>query len=75
MIKKYLKDPLTTIAINTTIFILGCVFFGIIVFTAIIIDVTTTENPIRTEHLKQHEDDNEKYDKIIELLEGIEKKN
>ena len=75
MIKKYLKDPLTTIAINTIIFILGCIFFGIIVFTAIMIDVTTIENPIRTEHLKQHEDDHEKYDKIIELLEEIEEKN
>ena len=71
MIKNYLKDPLTTIAINTTIFILGCIFFGIIVLTAMIIDVTTTENPIRTEHLKQHEDDHEKYDKMIELLEEI----
>ncbi len=75
MIKKYLKDPLTTIAINTTIFILGCVFFGIIVFTAIIVNATTTENHIRTEHLKQHEDDHKKYDKMIELLEEIEKKN
>jgi hypothetical protein len=50
-------------------------FFGIIVFTAIIVNATTTENPIRTEHLKQHEDDHEKYDKMIELLEEIEEKN
>ena len=28
MFKKYLKDPLSTISINTTVFIMGCLFFG-----------------------------------------------
>ena len=28
--KKYLKDPLSTIAVNTTIFIAGYPFFGIL---------------------------------------------
>jgi hypothetical protein len=28
MLKNYLKDPLSTIAVNTTIFIAGCLFFG-----------------------------------------------
>ena len=28
MFNKCLKDPLSTIAINTTVFIMGCLFFG-----------------------------------------------
>ena len=28
MFKKYLKDPLSTISINTTVFIMRCLFFG-----------------------------------------------
>lgn len=32
------------------------------------------ENPIRSEHLQQHQDDHEKYDRMIEILEEINEK-
>ena len=28
ILKQYLKDPLSTIAVNSAIFIAGCLFFG-----------------------------------------------
>ena len=34
--KNYLKDPLATIAVNTTIFIAGCLFFGCLAFIGIV---------------------------------------
>ena len=44
-----------------------------IVLTAAIIE-SGEENPIRTEHLKQHSDDHKKYDEMIELLEKLNQK-
>ena len=61
---KYLKDPLYTIAVNTSIFILFLI-------TAVIIENNSDQSPQRTEHLKQHDDEQEKFDKMIELLEDI----
>ena len=70
---KIFKDPLKIIAINTTIFILGCLFFGCLALYAIITE-RGQENPIRTEHLQQHADDHEKYDKMIKLLDELNQK-
>ena len=67
------KNPLKVIAINSTIFICGCVLFVLIGLTAVIIE-SGEENPIRTEHLKQHSDDHKKYDEMIELLETLNQK-
>ena len=70
---KIFNDPLKVIAINSTIFVCGCVLFVLIGLTAAIIE-SGDENPIRTEHLKQHSDDHKKYDEMIELLEKLNQK-
>jgi len=70
---KIFKDPLKIIAINTTIFISGCVFFGCLALFAIITE-SGQENPTRTEHLQQHSDDHKKYDEMIKLLEELNQK-
>ena len=36
ILKNYLKDPLSTIAVNTTIFIAGCLFFGTLAIIGIV---------------------------------------
>ena len=36
--KDYLKDPLSTIAVNTTIFLFGIICFVLFVFTMVIIE-------------------------------------
>lgn len=69
-----LKDPQWIIAINMTIFIAGCLFFGSIAVFGIVSELFAEENPIRTEHLQQHTDDHAKYDKMIELLEDVNAK-
>ena len=68
---KYLKDPLYTIAVNTSIFIFGCIIFILFLITAVIIENNSDQSLQRTEHLKQHDDEQEKFDKMIELLEDI----
>ena len=68
--KSYLKDPLSTIAVNTTLLIFGIIFFVLFVFTMVMIE-ETQENPIRQEHLKQHNDEQVKYDQMINLLDSI----
>ena len=78
LIKNYLKDPLATIAINTTIFIMGCLFFGTLATIAIVSSfVRDYKNPptdIRHQHIKQHSDEQVKYDEMIELLDSINSK-
>jgi hypothetical protein len=70
--KKYLKDALSTIAVNTTIFILGCLFFGSIALFGILSEFfRDEENPTRTEHLRQHDEEQVKYDEMIRLLDSI----
>ena len=71
--RNYLKDPLSTIAINTTLLIFGIIFFLLFVFTMVMIE-ETQENPIRQEHLKQHDDEQVKYDQMIDLLDSINNK-
>ena len=71
--RNYLKDPLSTIAINTTLLIFGIIFFVLFVFTMIMIE-ETQENPIRQEHIKQHDDEQAKYDQMINLLDSINNK-
>ena len=71
--RNYLKDPLSTIAINTTLLIFGIIFFVLFGFTMVMIE-ETQENPIRQEHLKQHDDDQVKYDQMINLLDSINNK-
>ena len=70
---KIFNDPLKVIAINSTIFVCGCVLFVLIGLTAAIIE-SGEKNPVRTEHLKQHSDDHKKYDEMIELLEKLNQK-
>ena len=71
--KNYLKDHLSTIAVNTTLLIFGVIFFVLFVFTMIMIE-ETQENPIRQEHIKQHDDEQVKYDQMINLLDSINNK-
>jgi|TARA_B110001469_G_C9495966_1_gene247925 uncharacterized membrane protein required for colicin V production len=44
MFKKYLKDPLSTIAINTTVFIMGSLFFGSIALFGIASELIRDSN-------------------------------
>ena len=78
MLKNYLKDPLSTIAVNTTIFIMGCLFFGSIALFGIVSEfVRDYNNPpvnIRQQHIQQNFDEQVKYDKMIKLLDSINKK-
>ena len=78
LVKNYLKDPLATIAINTTIFIMGCLFFGTLATIGIVSEfVRDYKNPptdIRHQHIKQHSDEQVKYDEIIKLLDSINSK-
>ena len=49
MLKNYLKDPLSTIAINTTIFIMGCLFFGSLATFGIVSEFVRDYNdPLKT---------------------------
>lgn len=72
--KDYLKDPLSTIAVNTTVLLFGIIFFVLFVFTMVIIEESQENNPVREQHLQQHADEQVKYDKIISLLDSINKK-
>ena len=78
LIKNYLKDPLATIAINTTIFIMGCLFFGTLATIGIVSefvrDYNNPPNDIRHQHIKQHSDEQVKYDEMIKLLDSINSK-
>ncbi|MFQ3341109.1 MAG: hypothetical protein ACI9TK_000767 [Flavobacteriaceae bacterium] len=75
MFKNYLKDPLSTIAINTTVFIAGCLFFGFIAIFGITSEfIRDSKNPpknIRLQHNQQHADEQVKYEKMIQLLDSI----
>ncbi len=72
--KDYLKDPLSTIAVNTTVLLLGIILFVLFVFTMVIIEENQAQNPVRQQHLQQHADEQVKYDKMINLLDSINKK-
>ena len=72
--KNYLKDPLSTIAVNTTVLLFGIILFVLFVFTMIIIEEKQANNPVRQKHLQQHADEQVKYDKMINLLDSINKK-
>ena len=75
LLKNYLKDPLSTIAINTTIFIMGCLFFGSLAVVGIVSEFIRDYNDppqnIRHQHIQQHIDEQAKYDKMIQLLDAI----
>ena len=57
LLKNYLKDPLSTIAINTTIFIMGCLFFGSLATFGIVSEFVRDYNDppqnIRHQHIQQ----------------------
>lgn len=73
--KDYFKDPLATIAVNTTIFIAGCLFFGTLALVGIISELIREEpERIRHEHLQQHTDEQVQYDRMIQLLDSIHQK-
>ena len=73
--KDYLKEfPLSTIAVNTTVLLFGIIFFVLFVFTMVIIEESQENNPVRQQHLQQHADEQVKYDKMISLLDSINKK-
>ena len=76
--KNYLKDPLSTIAVNTTIFIAGCLFFGTLATIGILSEfVRDYKDPplnIRHQHLQQHQEEQVKYDQMIDLLDSINTK-
>lgn len=74
--KQYLKDPLSTIAVNTTIFIAGCLFFGAIALFGIVSELLNDNEyqDIRQTHIQQHIDEQVKYDEMIKLLDSISKK-
>ena len=74
--KQYLKDPLSTIAVNTTIFIAGCLFFGAIALFGIVSELLNDNEyqDIRQTHIQQHHDEQVKYDEMIKLLDSISKK-
>ena len=52
------------------IFVVGCVAVVLLV-TIFAIRGTDKSEAIRIEHLQQHTDDHEKYDRMIELLEDL----
>ncbi|SVA85460.1 uncharacterized protein METZ01_LOCUS138314 [marine metagenome] len=73
--KNYLKDPISTIAVNTTIFIAGCLFFGSIALIGIMSDIfSDNQNPVRNQHIIQHSNEQVQYDKMINLLDSINSK-
>ena len=74
--KQYLKDPLSTIAVNTTIFIAGCLFFGSIALFGIVSELLNDNEyqDIRQNHLQKLHDEQVKYDEMIKLLDSISKK-
>ena len=74
--KQYLKDPLSTIAVNTTIFIAGCLFFGSIALFGIVSELLNENEyqDIRQTHIQQHADEQVKYDEMIKLLDSISNK-
>ena len=76
--KNYLKDPLSTIAVNTTIFILGCLFFGTLatigIVSEFIRDYNNPNQDIRQQHIQQHFNEQVKYNEMIELLDSINNK-
>ena len=75
--KNYLKDPLATIAVNTTIFIAGCLFFGCLAFIGIVSELIRENDPsqdVRHQHIQQHQDEQVKYDQMIQLLDSINHK-
>lgn len=78
ILKNYLKDPLSTIAINTTIFIMGCLFFGFLATIGIVSEFIRDYNDppqnIRHQHIQQHIDEQVRYDKMIKILDSINKK-
>ena len=78
MLKNYLKDPLSTIAVNTTIFIAGCIFFGTLATIGIVSEfIRDYKNPpidIRQQHIQQHFDEQVKYDEMIKILDSINHK-
>ena len=78
ILKSCLKDPLATIAVNTTIFIMVCFFFGALATFGIVSEfMRDAKNPstdIRQQHIQQHLDEQLKYDEIISLLDSINKK-
>ena len=75
MFNKYLKNPLSTIAINTTVLIMGCLFFGSIALFGIASELIRDSNnaPInlRIQHIQQHADEQVKFDKMIQLFDSI----
>jgi len=78
ILKNYLKDPLSTIAVNTTIFIVGCLFFGTLATIGIVSEfIRDYKNPpvnIRQQHIQQHFDEQVKYDEMIKILDSINHK-
>ena len=78
LLKNYLKDPLSTIAVNTTIFIAGCLFFGTLATIGIVSEfIRDYENPPankRQQHIQQHFDEQVKYDEMIRILDSINHK-
>jgi hypothetical protein len=76
--KNYLKDPLSTIAVNTTIFIAGCLFFGTLatigIVSSFIRDYKNPPTDIRQQHIQQHFNEQVKYDEMIYLLDSINTK-
>ena len=78
LFKNYLKDPLSTIAVNTTIFIMGCLFFGSLATFGIVSEFVRDYNDppqnIRHQHIQQHIDEQIKYDEMIIILNSINKK-
>ena len=78
ILKNYLKDPLSTIALNTTIFITGCLFFGSLATFGIVSEFVRDHNDppqnIRHQHIQQHMDEQIKYNEMIRLLDSINHK-
>ena len=76
--KNYLKYPLSTIAVNTTIFIMGCLFFGTLatigIVSELIRDLKNPRQDIRVQHIQQHMDEQVKYDEMIKILDSINNK-
>ena len=76
--KNYLKDPLSTIAVNTTIFIAGCLFFGTLatigILSEFVRDYKDPPQNIRHQHLQQHQEEQVIYDQMIDLLDSINTK-
>ena len=76
--KNYLKDPLSTIAVNTTIFIAGCLFFGTLatigILSEFVRDYKDPPQNIRHQHLQQHQEEQVKYDQMIDLFDSINTK-